>query len=98
MITASERHAPLHWLAALEDDASAFPRLVHDCGGLALAAWRVASARRRARLGQEQGTPSTRELESAALELAERVGWNDPAPSPDALRLICELSGLVVRH
>lgn len=72
-------------------------RLVHESGGLAFAAWRVARARRCA-YGMRRGAPSAGELAGTAIELAERVGWNEPTPSREALASQCHRSGLVLRH
>lgn len=90
-----ERERPSEWLRWLAEEPDAYAVLVAHSGGLARAAYRLASARCRAQGGLGE-TPTLRELQAAALQLAERLGVLETLPITSLLANDCEEQGLVV--
>jgi hypothetical protein len=88
-----EHERPNEWLRSLAENPEAYAVLVAEAGGLARAAYRVASARCRA---QGSATPTLRELQAAALMLAQRLGVVDTLPITSLLASDCEDLGLLV--
>ncbi|MCS6799676.1 MAG: hypothetical protein NZ898_14380 [Myxococcota bacterium] len=85
---------PIEWLEAL-GEPGAYDRLLHESGTLALAAWRLASARCATR---EVATswPTRLELRAAAREIARRVHGSLAVPASRVLAEQCESAGLPV--
>jgi len=90
-----EHERPSEWLRWLEQEPDAYDVLVALSGGLARAAYRVASARCRAQSGLG-ATPTLRELQVAALTLAQRLGVVETLPITSLLANDCEEQGLLV--
>ena len=85
-----EIERPAEWLRRL-DENDGYAQLVNDSGSLAVAAYRLALARRKtAALGG--GMPTVRELSVAATLIAARVP-GQAAPSAEMLASECEHSG-----
>jgi len=85
-----EIERPAEWLRRL-DETDGYAELVNDSGSLAVAAYRLALARRKtAALGG--GMPTVRELSVAAALIAARIPGMD-ASSPELLASECEHSG-----
>lgn len=95
MLRRIERERPSEWLRELEEEPDAYRVLVTEAGGLARAAYRLASARCRARSGQG-ATPTLRELQVAALLVAQRLGVVETLPITSLLADDCEEQGLPV--
>jgi hypothetical protein len=93
--TRLEHERPSEWLRWLAEEPDAYELLVAHSGGLARAAYRVASARCRAQ-GGLGGTPTLRELQAAALMLAQRLGTLETLPITSLLASECEEQGLPV--
>jgi hypothetical protein len=74
----------------------AYEVLVANAGGLACAAYRMARAQCRVR--GHGDTPTLRELQLAALVLAERLGVLESLPITSLLASDCEDQGLRVIH
>src|SRR4051812_34008766 len=89
-----EHERPTEWLRSLAEEPDAYRLLLAQAGGLARAAYRVASARCRAQASGE--TPTLRELHAAALTIAERLGALDTLPITSLLASDCEEQGLPV--
>lgn len=90
-----ERERPTEWLRWLAEEPDAFHMLLAQNGGLACAAYRLASARCRAQ-GGLGATPTLRELQAAALVIAGRVGLEETLPITSLLASDCEAQGLPV--
>ena len=90
-----EHERPCEWLRALEEEPDAYEVLLAEAGGLARAAYRLASARCRAQSGLG-ATPTLRELQVAALRLAQRLGIAETLPITSLLANDCEAQGLPV--
>jgi hypothetical protein len=89
-----EQERPSEWLRFLDEEQDAYEILLAHAGGLAAAAYRVASARSRA---QGEGSPPTlRELQAAALTIAQRLGLAETLPITSLLANDCEELGLLV--
>jgi hypothetical protein len=92
-----ERERPSEWLRRLAEEPDAYRVLVAESGGLARAAYRVASAQLRARAQTGLGeTPTLRELQAAALLLAQRLDLTETLPITSLLASDCEEQGLPV--
>jgi hypothetical protein len=89
-----EQERPSEWLRWLAEEPDAYEVLVVLAGGLARAAYRVASARCRCQASGE--TPTLRELQAAALTLAERLGTLESLPITSLLANDCEEQGMPV--
>jgi hypothetical protein len=89
-----EHERPSEWLRWLAEEPDAYEVLVARAGGLARAAYRLASARCRAQASGD--TPTLRELQAAALTIAEHVGMLETLPIISLLASDCEEQGLLV--
>lgn len=89
-----ERERPSEWLHVLAEHPDAYEILIAHSGGLALAAYRVARAR--CRLQGHGDTPTLRELQLAALTIAQRLGTLESLPITTLLANDCEQQGLLV--
>jgi hypothetical protein len=90
-----ERERPSEWLRWLAEEPDAYQVLLVQAGGLARAAYRLASARCRAQGGVGE-TPTLRELQAAALVLAGQLGITESLPITSLLANDCEAQGLLV--
>lgn len=90
-----ERERPSEWLRWLAEEPDAYQVLLAQAGGLARAAYRLASARCRAQGGVGE-TPTLRELQAAALVLAGQLGITESLPITSLLANDCEAQGLQV--
>jgi hypothetical protein len=90
-----EHERPSEWLRWLAEEPNAYEVLVAHAGGLARAAYRLASARCRAQSGSGS-TPTLRELQAAALTLAQHLGVAETLPITSLLANDCEDQGLLV--
>lgn len=90
-----EVERPSEWLRWLAEEPDALQVLVAHSAGLARAAYRVASARCRVQAGVG-ATPTLRELQAAALMIAERLGVVESLPITSLLASDCEEQGLPV--
>jgi hypothetical protein len=93
--TRLEHERPSEWLRWLEEEPEACQVLVAHSSGLARAAYRVASARCRVQ-GGLGAMPTLRELQAAALSLAQRLGVLETLPITSLLASDCEEQGLPV--
>lgn len=93
--TRLELERPSEWLRWLAEEPDAYAVLVAQSAGLARAAYRVASARCRVQ-GGLGATPTLRELQAAALSIAERLGLVESLPITSLLANDCEEQGLLV--
>jgi hypothetical protein len=93
--TRLEHERPSEWLRWLAEEPDACEILVAHSGGLARAAYRLASARCRAQAGLG-ATPTLRELQAAALMLAQKLGILETLPITSLLANDCEEQGLPV--
>jgi hypothetical protein len=85
-----EVERPVEWLRRLDED-DGYAELVEDSGSLAVAAYRLALARRKT-AARGGGMPTVRELSVAAALIAARIpGLN--ASSAEQLASDCEHSG-----
>lgn len=89
-----EQERPSEWLRWLAEEPDAYQVLIVHSGGLARAAYRIASARCRCQVGGQ--TPTLRELQAAALNIAERLGTLESLPITSLLANDCEEQGLPV--
>jgi hypothetical protein len=92
--TRFERERPGEWLRRLAEEPDSYELLLVHAGGLAQAAYRLASAR--CRLQGNGDTPTLRELQIAALNLAQRLGTLETLPITSLLANDCEAEGLRV--
>lgn len=90
-----EVERPSEWLCRLAEDPDAYEVLLLEAGGLARAAYRLASARCRAQ-GTSNATPTLRELQAAAASIARQVGLAETLPITSLLASDCEDHGLLV--
>lgn len=90
-----ERERPVEWLRSLAEQPEAYNALVEDSGGIASAAYRLASARCRVH-GQAGATPTLRELKAAALTIAQQTGELERLPLVAILASDCEAQGQLV--
>jgi hypothetical protein len=90
-----EHERPAEWLRWLAETPDGYQQLVQQAGGLARAAYRIASARCRVQGGLGE-TPTLRELQAAALVLARQLGMLDTLPITSLLASDCEAQGLLV--
>jgi hypothetical protein len=95
MVRRIELERPSEWLRTLAEEPDAYEVLVTEAGGLARAAYRLASARCRAHSGSHE-TPTLRELQGAALLIAQRLGVAETLPITSLLANDCEAQGLPV--
>ena len=95
MVRRIELERPNEWLRTLAEEPDAYEVLVTEAGGLARAAYRLASARCRAHSGSNE-TPTLRELQGAALLIAQRLGVAETLPITSLLANDCEAQGLPV--
>lgn len=93
-LTRLERERPTEWLRKLAEEPHACEVLVASAGGLAAAAYRVASAR--CRMQGHGETPTLRELQLAALSLARQLGTVESLPITTMLASDCEEQGMLV--
>lgn len=91
-----ERERPVEWLRLLAETPDAYAALVAEVGGLAAAAYRVARARCACAVQTGNLTPTVRELQAAALTIAERLNLVDRLPIISVLASDCEEQGLPV--
>jgi hypothetical protein len=74
-----ELERPAEWLRVLDEQDGSYARLIRESGNLALAAHRLARAKRRV-LGGRDGIPTVREMLVAARLIQTRVpGLDDVA-------------------
>jgi hypothetical protein len=78
-----EIERPAEWLRCLDEQDGSYARLLHESGNLALAAHRLARAKRRV-LGGSDGVPTLREVIAAARTIADRVPDHPDWPSRGA--------------
>jgi hypothetical protein len=90
-----EQERPAEWLRWLDETPDAYQLLLQQAGGLARAAYRIASARCRVQGGVGE-TPTLRELQAAALVLARQLGMLESLPITSLLANDCEDQGLLV--
>ncbi len=90
-----ELDRPHEWLRGLAEEPEGYRVLLHEAGGLAHAAYRVASARCRAQGGIGEA-PTLRELQSAAMSIARHTGRLETLPITSLLAGECEEQGLKV--
>jgi hypothetical protein len=88
-----EHERPAEWLRWLAESPDGYRHLASQAGGLARAAYRLASARCRVH-GDGGAKPTLRELQAAALMLGAQLG--DSVPVMALLANDCEEQGLVV--
>ena len=93
--TRFESERPSEWLRHLAETPDAYRLLVEQAGGLAGAAYRLASARCRVH-GGLGNAPTLRELRAAALTLAQELGVVETLPITSLLANDCEEQGLLV--
>lgn len=88
-----EQERPAEWLRWLAESPDGYRQLASQAGGLARAAYRLASAR--CRVHGDGGTaPTLRELQAAASMLSTQLG--DSLPVTALLANDCEEQGLLV--
>jgi hypothetical protein len=90
-----EHERPSEWLRWLAETPDGYEQLLEQAGGLARAAYRLARARCRVHGGASE-TPTLRELQAAALSLAQQLGMVDRLPITSLLASDCEEHGLPV--
>lgn len=90
-----EHERPSEWLRWLAETPQGYEQLLEQAGGLARAAYRLARARCRVQGGASE-TPTLRELQAAALTLAQQLGTLDSLPITSLLASDCEAQGLPV--
>lgn len=90
-----ELERPNEWLCTLDEELDGYEVLVTEAGGLARAAYRLASARCRAHRGAGE-TPTLRELQGAAVLIAQRLGVAGNLPITSLLANDCEEQGRLV--
>jgi hypothetical protein len=90
-----EHERPAEWLRWLAETPDGYQQLLQQAGGMARAAYRIASARCRVQGGLGE-MPTVRELQAAALMLAQQVGTLDSLPITSLLASDCEDQGLLV--
>lgn len=90
-----ERERPTDWLRALDEEPYGYEVLVTEAGGLARAAYRLASVRCRAHKGSS-ATPTLRDLQVAALLIGERLGVAKTLPITSVLANDGEARGLPI--
>ena len=96
MLTPRHEHErPAEWLRWLAETPDAYQLLVAQAGGMARAAYRIASARCRVHGGLGE-MPTLRELQAASLVLAQHLGVLDTLPITSLLANDCEEQGLLV--
>lgn len=95
MVRRIELERPGEWLRGLEEEPDAYEVLVTEAGGVARAAYRLASARCRAHSGSSEAL-TLRELQVAALLITERLGVAETLPITSLLAKDCEAQGLSV--
>jgi hypothetical protein len=91
-----EIRSPEIWLRRLAEERGGYARLVHESGGMARAAYRLARARCQV---ESSGAPPTLEdLQAAARVLAARVGHGGALPITSVLASDADSSGLHSTH
>lgn len=90
-----EHERPAEWLRWLAETPDAYQLLLAQAGGMARAAYRIASARCRVQGGLGE-MPTLRELQAASLVLARQLGVMDSLPITSLLANDCEEQGLLV--
>jgi hypothetical protein len=90
-----EQERPSEFLRWLAEEPDGYRLLVEHAGGLARAAYRVASARCRAHGGMGV-TPTLRELQAAAHGIAQALGVLETLPITSLLANDCEAQGLLL--
>jgi hypothetical protein len=88
-----EMERPAEWLRRIEETDDGYARLVHESGNLALAAHRLARAKRRV-LHTRDGIPTLREVLAAASVIADRA--LDPSNVPPRAVLAGECAVLCI--
>ena len=79
-----ELERPAEWLRRFDELDGSYDRLLRESGNLALAAHRLARAKRRV-FGSRDGIPTLREVLAAARLIIERVPNHPGLPSPSVL-------------
>jgi hypothetical protein len=79
-----ELERPAEWLRRFDEQDGSYDRLIQESGNLALAAHRLARARRRVS-GASDGIPTLREVLAAARMIADRVPNHPEIPSASVL-------------
>lgn len=82
------------WLNDL-NEPGAYKRMLEDAGSLCSAAWRLAQAKCMV-YRQPTAVPTAIEVYASAREIAERARLHDSIPTAQALKSMCEASGLPV--
>ena len=88
-----EMERPAEWLRHIEEADDGYVRLVHESGNLALAAHRLARAKRRV-LHSRDGIPTLREVMAAATVIADRA--LTPSEIPPRAILAGDCQGLCI--
>jgi hypothetical protein len=88
-----EMERPAEWLRRLDEQDGSYARLLRESGNLALAAHRLARAKRRV-LGGGDGIPTLREVLAAARTIADHVPDHPDLP-PRSLGA-AEVQGLCI--
>lgn len=91
-MTRLERERPSEWLQLLNEETDGYRCLVAEAGGLARAAYRLASAQCHAQSGPGQ-TPTLRDLQAAALTLGRQLGILETLPITSLLASECDEQG-----
>ena len=88
-----EMERPAEWLRHLDEQDDSYARLIRESGNLALAAHRLARARRRV-FGTSDGIPTLREVLAAARTISDNVPNHPDVPSPSVVS--GEIRGLYI--
>ena len=88
-----EIERPAEWLRRLDEQDGSYARLLRESGNLALAAHRLARAKRRI-LGASDGIPTLREVMAAARTILAHVPEHPELPPPSAVE--AEVRGLCI--
>jgi hypothetical protein len=79
-----EIERPAEWLRRLDEQDDSYARLLRESGNLALAAHRLARAKRRV-LGASDGIPTLREVMAAARTISEHLPSHPDLPAPSVM-------------
>jgi hypothetical protein len=90
-----EHERPGEFLRWLSEEPDGYRLLVEQAGGMARASYRLASARCRAH-GGVGTTPTLRELQAAAVTIAQALEVLETLPITSLLASDCEAQGLPV--
>ena len=88
-----EMERPAEWLRRFDEQDGSYDSLLRESGNLALAAHRLARAKRRV-LGASDGIPTLREVLAAARKIADHVPNHPDLPARSLVR--AEVCGLCI--